>query len=82
MVPTEWDHTMGEAQPDLALLMRQQARMLDEFGDFRDQLTVLTAIAMRVEGAVTALTIEVRAIHARHARLARRVEVLEQPEPA
>ena len=69
---------MSEAQPSLELLMRQQKRMLDEFADFRDQLTVLTAICMRVKGAVTALTTEVRAMHSRHTRLANRVTELEQ----
>lgn len=69
------------AEPDLALLLRQQKQMLDEFADFRDQLTVLTAICMRVEGSLTALTTEVRATHSRHSRLARRVEELEKSEP-
>lgn len=69
------------AEPDLALLLRQQKQMLDEFADFRDQLTVLTAICMRVEGSVTALTTEVRAMHSRHSRLARRVEELEKAAP-
>jgi hypothetical protein len=68
---------MSESQPDLTMLMRQQKQMLDEFADLRDQLTVLTAICMRVEGSITALTIEVRAMHSRHARLARRVGELE-----
>jgi hypothetical protein len=63
--------------PDLGLLMRQQKQILDEMGEFRDQLTVLTAICMRVEGAVNALTIEVRAVHSRHSRLERRVKELE-----
>jgi hypothetical protein len=58
--------------------MAQQKRMLDEFADFRDQLIVLTAICMRVEGAVTALTTEVRAMHSRHSRLERRVTDIEQ----
>lgn len=63
--------------PNLELLMRQQKQMLDEFADFRDQLLVLTAICMRVEGSVTALTTEVRAMHSKHDRLARRVTELE-----
>jgi len=47
-------------QISLELLLRQQKQMMDEFADFRDQLTVLTAICMRVEASVTSLTIEVR----------------------
>ena len=46
--------------PNLDLMLRQQKQILDEMGEFRDQLTVLTAICMRVEGAVNALTTEVR----------------------
>ena len=71
---------MSATTPDLALLMRQQKQMLDEFADFRDQVTVLTAICMRVEGAMTALTVEVRAMHSRHNRLARRVDAREKEE--
>lgn len=63
--------------PNLELLQRQQKQILDEMGEFRDQLTVLTAICMRVEGAVNALTTEVRAVHSRHSRLERRVKELE-----
>jgi hypothetical protein len=46
--------------PDLEMIQRQQRQIIDEIGEFRDQLTVLTAICMRVEGAVNALTTEVR----------------------
>jgi hypothetical protein len=42
-------------------------------GELRDQLTVLTAICMRVEGAVNALTTEARAgraaAHDRHRKI-------------
>ena len=62
---------------DLNLLMTQQKQILAEMAEFRDQLTVLTAICMRVEGSVNALTTEVRAMHSRHSRLARRVDALE-----
>ena len=55
--------------PSLELVLRQQQRMLDEFADFRDQPTVLTAICMRVEASVTALTIEVRDRQLQSARL-------------
>ena len=56
---------MSDQAPDLGPLLRQQQRMMDDFADFRDQLTVLTAICMRVESSVTALTIEVRAMQAK-----------------
>jgi hypothetical protein len=72
---------MSGASPDLTLILKQQKQMLDEFADLRDQLVVLTAICMRVEGAVQSLTLEVRAMHSRHDRLARRVTDLEAAQP-
>jgi hypothetical protein len=62
----------------LDFLGRQLARLLDEVADLRDAVTILTAITTRVEASVTALTTEVRAMHSRHARLERRVDVLEK----
>jgi septal ring factor EnvC (AmiA/AmiB activator) len=61
----------------LDFIGRQLAKLLDEMAEFRDQLTILTAISMRVEASVTSLTTEVRAMHSRHARLERRVDTLE-----
>jgi hypothetical protein len=52
-------------------------RTLDVLAAFRDDLTVLTAITMRVEGSVSALITEVRAMHSRHTRLERRVAKME-----
>jgi pilus assembly protein TadC len=72
---------MSGASPDLTLILKQQKQMLDAFADFRDQLIVLTAICMRVEASVQSLTIEVRAMHSRHDRLARRVTDLEAAQP-
>jgi hypothetical protein len=72
---------MSGASPDLTLLLKQQGQMLNEMADFRDQLTVLTAICMRVEASVGSLTVEVRAMHSRHDRLARRVTDLEAAQP-
>ena len=46
---------MSDSLPDLTLVLRQQKQMLDEFADFRDQLTVLTAICMRLEGSLARL---------------------------
>jgi hypothetical protein len=65
-------------QLDLTMLLKQQKQLLDEFGDFREQLVVLTAICMRVEASVGSFTIEVRATHSRHDRLARRVTALDE----
>ena len=42
----------------MTLVLQQQKQMLAEIAAFRDQLAVLTAICLRVETAVQALTIE------------------------
>lgn len=73
---------MGEELEALeARLMRRlndnQARVLEELASFRDDMTVLTAIVMRVEGSVSSLITEVRASHSRHSRLEARVRRLE-----
>ncbi len=62
---------------DLALLARQQDRILAELGTIRDDQRVMMAIIQRLDGTVAGLVNEVRAMHARHDRLARRVEKLE-----
>ena len=66
-----------DTTPDLSLLARQQRQILTEMGSMRDDLAVLTAIAMRQDGTLAALLTEVRAMHAQHGRLANRVRDLE-----
>jgi len=66
-----------DTTPDLSLLARQQRQILTEMGSMRDDLAVLTAIAMRQDGTLGALLAEVRAMHAQHSRLANRVRDLE-----
>ena len=66
--------------PDLSLIARQQKQLLDDFGTMRDDMRVLLAIVQRLDGTVSGLVNEVRAMHARHDRLACRVESLETPE--
>ena len=56
------------------------ARVLDDLAEHRDNMTVQTAILMRVEGSLSALTTEIRAMHSRHARLTARVDRLEKPD--
>ena len=68
---------MSAAPVTLDFLARQQAQILNEMASFRDDMTVLTAIAMRVDGSLASLVTEIRATHSRHARLERRVKVLE-----
>ena len=66
-----------ETTPDLSLLLRQQRQLLSDLGSMRDDFTVLTAIAMRLDGAMSTLPMELRAMHSQHSRLANRVRVLE-----
>jgi len=66
-----------DTTPDLSLLARQQRQILTEMGSMRDDLAVLTAIAMRQDGPLAALLAEVRAMHSQHSRLANRVRDLE-----
>jgi hypothetical protein len=68
---------MSDNPVTLEFLARQQARLLDEMAAFRDDMTILTAITTRLEGSVSALITETRAMHSRHARLERRVTALE-----
>jgi len=45
----------------LELLARQQQRLLDEMGSMRDDMQVLTAMVMRLDGTVGLVLTELRA---------------------
>jgi hypothetical protein len=64
-------------QIDLTLIGRQQRQILTDLASLRDDVAVLTAIAMRQDGTLTALLTEVRATHTQHARMGARVRALE-----
>ena len=66
-----------DASPDLTLIAWQLRPVLSEMGSLRDDMTVLTAIAMRQDNTLSALLTEVRAMHSQHSRLANRVRALE-----
>jgi len=68
--------------PSLELIFRQQQRVLTEIGSLRDDMGVIMAILQRIDGTMAGLINEVRAMHSRHNRLARRVEALEPEIPA
>ncbi len=70
-----------EPAADLGLIARQQRVILSELGSLRDDVSVLTAIAMRQDGTLNALLAELRAMHSQHARLANRVREMEQQKP-
>jgi hypothetical protein len=63
--------------PDLSLLVRQQRQLLSEMGSIRDDIAVLTAVAMRQDGTLSSLLTEVRAMHSQHSRLDNRVRQIE-----
>jgi hypothetical protein len=54
----------------LEFLACQQQRMLDEMGSMRDDMQVLTATVMRLDGTVGLVPTELRAMHGQHQRLA------------
>ena len=67
-----------EPAVDLTLIARQQRQIIADFGSLRDDINVLTAIAMRQDATLTALLTEIRAMHSQHSRLANRVRELEK----
>jgi len=73
---------MADEPITLEFLARQQQRVLDELSTMRDDMQVLTAMVMRLDGTVGLVLTELRA--SQHNRLANRVrrveEQLETPE--
>ena len=65
------------ADPDLNFLARQNERILAEIASLRDDMAVLTAIVMRLDGSHTALLQEARATHAQITRMNDRIRKLE-----
>jgi hypothetical protein len=63
--------------PDLSFLARQIERILTEIASLRDDMGVLTAMVMRLDGSQAALLQEVRATHVQIARMNDRVRKLE-----
>lgn len=72
---------MSDQAPSLEMIMRKLDQLIQENGTFRDDMRVQTAIIMRMDNTLAALLVEVRAMYARHERLAQRVERLEKSEP-
>lgn len=62
---------------DLTLLTRQNERLITEVGSLRDDTNVLTAIVLRLDGSMTALLQENRAIHSQITRMNDRIRKLE-----
>ena len=64
-------------EPDLSFLVRQNERILAEVASLGDDMAVLTAMVMRLDGSQTALLQETRATHAQVARMNDRIRKLE-----
>jgi hypothetical protein len=62
---------------DLNFLPRQNERILSEITSLRDDMAVLTAIVMRLDGSHAALLQETRATHTQITRMNERVRKLE-----
>lgn len=70
---------MADEPITLEFIARQQQRVLEEIGVVRDDMQVLTAMVMRLDGTVGLVLTELRAMHSQHQRLANRVRRLEEP---
>ena len=72
---------MSDQNVDLNFLSRQIARLSSDVASLRDDMTVLTAVAMRQDTTLAAVLTELRAMHSQHSRLANRVRALEGETP-
>ncbi len=68
---------MSDAPPDLRLIAHQQRQIITDLASLRDDMAVLTAIALRQDNTLTGMLTELRAMHSQHSRVANRVRVLE-----
>ncbi len=66
---------------DLSFIARQLRQVISDVGSLRDDVNVLTAIAMRQGGTLSAMLTEIRAMHSQQSRVANRVRELEQSRP-
>jgi hypothetical protein len=62
---------------DLNFIARQNERLIAEVSSLRDDMSVMTAIVLRLDGSQSALLAELRAIHSQIARMNDRIRKLE-----
>ncbi len=67
-------------EPDLSFVTRQIERLMTDVASVRDDMAVLTAIVLRLDGSMTALLQETRATHTQIARMNGRIRRLEDPQ--
>jgi hypothetical protein len=65
----------------LEFLAEQQAQILTQLRSMQEDAVVSTAILMRVDGTLSGLVNEVRAMHTQHNRMAMRLRTLEEGKP-
>jgi len=65
----------------LEFIAEQQATILAQLRTMQDDALVSSAILGRIDGTLSGLVQEVRAIHSQHARMANRVRALEEKAP-
>lgn len=70
--------------PDVSLefLAQQMERVLTEVGSLRDDMSVLTALTLRLDATMTGLQQELRATHKQIQRMNDRVRKLEETTTA
>ena len=70
------------ADPDLNFVVHAIERLTTEVGSLRDDMGVLTAMVVRLDGSQAALLQEMRATHTQIARMNDRVRKLEAENTA
>jgi hypothetical protein len=65
-------------QVDLAFIPRQLEKLVNDMAGLKDHMIVVMARLDRLDATTHSLVTEVRAIHSRHDRVAKRVERLEE----
>jgi hypothetical protein len=62
---------------DLTFITRQFDRLIADVASLRDDMSVMTAIVLRLDGSQSALLTELRAVHTQIGRMNDRVRKLE-----
>jgi hypothetical protein len=69
---------VSEPEVDRAFIPRQLERLVNDMAGLKDDMVVVMARLDRLDATTHSLVTEVRAMHGRHDRVARRVERLEE----
>jgi hypothetical protein len=64
-------------EPDLNFISRQVERLVTDVASMRDDVAVLSAMVLRLDGSMSALLQETRATHTQIARMNDRIRRLE-----